>query len=156
MVDGLRLVWDVKVLRTLALIDLAMTGLYLPMESVLFPKYFTERNEPTHDSRIAQGGPIVDGNEGMSLTHRHDDRVVSCIEAFRELTQSDRRQIQLGIRRASQEKVCGAVVVTRGSLSVQVDEKRRVDAQPERHCCSGGVCALRFIQARDDVATYGR
>lgn len=66
MVDGLRLVWDVKVLRTLALIDLAMTGLYLPMESVLFPKYFTERNEPTHDSRIAQGGPIVDGNEGMS------------------------------------------------------------------------------------------
>ncbi|MDA3638891.1 MFS transporter [Mycobacterium xenopi] len=48
MVDGLRLVWDVKVLRTLALIDLAMTGLYLPMESVLFPKYFTERNEPAH------------------------------------------------------------------------------------------------------------
>jgi H+ antiporter protein len=46
MVDGLKFVWNLKVLRTLALIDLAMTGLYLPMESVLFPKYFTDRNEP--------------------------------------------------------------------------------------------------------------
>ena len=33
-------------LRTLAFIDLAATGLYMPMESVLFPKYFTDRNEP--------------------------------------------------------------------------------------------------------------
>ena len=48
MVDGLRFVWNLKVLRTLALIDLAMTGLYLPMESVLFPTYFTDRNEPSH------------------------------------------------------------------------------------------------------------
>ncbi|MCV7399394.1 MFS transporter [Mycobacterium fragae] len=48
MVDGLRFVWSAKVLRTLALIDLAMTGLYLPMESVLFPKYFTDRDEPAH------------------------------------------------------------------------------------------------------------
>lgn len=48
MVDGLRFVWNLRVLRTLALIDLAMTGLYLPMESVLFPKYFTDRNQPSH------------------------------------------------------------------------------------------------------------
>lgn len=48
MVDGLRFVWNARVLRTLALIDLAMTGLYLPMESVLFPKYFTDREEPAH------------------------------------------------------------------------------------------------------------
>jgi H+ antiporter protein len=48
MVEGLRFVWNLKVLRTLALIDLAMTGLYLPMESVLFPKYFTDRNAPAH------------------------------------------------------------------------------------------------------------
>jgi H+ antiporter protein len=48
MVDGLRFVWNLKVLRTMALIDLAMTGLYLPMESVLFPKYFTDRHEPAH------------------------------------------------------------------------------------------------------------
>lgn len=44
--DGLTFVWRNKVLRTLGLIDLAVTGLYLPMESVLFPKYFTDRDEP--------------------------------------------------------------------------------------------------------------
>jgi H+ antiporter protein len=48
MVDGLRFVWSLRVLRTLALVDLAMTALYLPMESVLFPKYFTDRHEPAH------------------------------------------------------------------------------------------------------------
>jgi MFS family permease len=46
VVEGLRFVWRSRVLRTLGLIDLAVTGLYLPMESVLFPKYFTDRNEP--------------------------------------------------------------------------------------------------------------
>ena len=46
IVDGLRFVWNNPVLRTLAFVDLAATGLYMPMESVLFPKYFTDRNEP--------------------------------------------------------------------------------------------------------------
>jgi H+ antiporter protein len=46
IVEGLRFVWNVPVLRTLAFVDLAATGLYMPMESVLFPKYFTDRNEP--------------------------------------------------------------------------------------------------------------
>jgi H+ antiporter protein len=46
VVAGLSFVWNMKVLRTLAFIDLAATGLYMPMESVLFPKYFTDRNEP--------------------------------------------------------------------------------------------------------------
>jgi H+ antiporter protein len=48
VVEGLRFVWNNRVLRTLGLIDLAVTGLYLPMESVLFPKYFSDRNEPAH------------------------------------------------------------------------------------------------------------
>jgi MFS family permease len=48
IVDGLKFVWNHRVLRTLALIDMAMTGLYLPMEGVLFPKYFTDRNEPEY------------------------------------------------------------------------------------------------------------
>jgi len=48
IVEGLRFVWTNKVLRTLAFVDLAITGLYMPMESVLFPKYFTDRNEPAH------------------------------------------------------------------------------------------------------------
>ncbi|ART68756.1 MFS transporter [Mycobacterium dioxanotrophicus] len=46
IVEGLRFVWHTPVLRTLAIIDLVATGLYMPMESVLFPKYFTDRNEP--------------------------------------------------------------------------------------------------------------
>jgi H+ antiporter protein len=46
VVEGLSFVWNMKVLRTLAFIDLAATGLYMPMESVLFPKYFTDRNQP--------------------------------------------------------------------------------------------------------------
>lgn len=46
ILEGLRFVWHNKVLRTLAFVDLAATGLYMPMESVLFPKYFTDRNEP--------------------------------------------------------------------------------------------------------------
>ncbi len=48
VVEGLKFVWHNKVLRTLGLIDLSVTALYLPMESVLFPKYFTDRNEPKH------------------------------------------------------------------------------------------------------------
>ncbi len=46
VIEGLKFVWHNKVLRTLGLIDLSVTALYLPMESVLFPKYFTDRNEP--------------------------------------------------------------------------------------------------------------
>lgn len=46
VIEGLSFVWNMKVLRTLAIIDLSVTGLYMPMESVLFPKYFTDRNEP--------------------------------------------------------------------------------------------------------------
>jgi H+ antiporter protein len=46
IVEGLHFVWNNKVLRALAIVDLAATGLYQPMESVLFPKYFTDRNEP--------------------------------------------------------------------------------------------------------------
>jgi H+ antiporter protein len=46
IVEGLKFVWNNKVLRALAFVDLAATGLYMPMESVLFPKYFTDRNEP--------------------------------------------------------------------------------------------------------------
>lgn len=46
IVEGIRFVWNNKVLRTLAFIDLTVTGLYMPMESVLFPKYFTDRDEP--------------------------------------------------------------------------------------------------------------
>ncbi|WP_144207780.1 MFS transporter [Mycobacterium tilburgii] len=45
--EGLRFVWNLRVLRTLGLIDLVVTALYLPMESVLFPKYFSDHRQPT-------------------------------------------------------------------------------------------------------------
>lgn len=44
--EGLSFVWRSKVLRVLAVVDLTATGLYMPMESVLFPKYFTDRDQP--------------------------------------------------------------------------------------------------------------
>lgn len=44
--EGLRFVWNLRVLRTLGMIDLTVTALYLPMESVLFPKYFTDHQQP--------------------------------------------------------------------------------------------------------------
>jgi H+ antiporter protein len=46
VVEGMRFVWNLRVLRTLGLIDLVVTALYLPMESVLFPKYFSDRHQP--------------------------------------------------------------------------------------------------------------
>ena len=46
IVEGLKFVWNTPVLRALAFVDLVATGLYMPMESVLFPKYFTDRQEP--------------------------------------------------------------------------------------------------------------
>jgi MFS family permease len=46
VVEGLKFVWHTPVLRTLAFVELTATGLYMPMESVLFPKYFTDRNQP--------------------------------------------------------------------------------------------------------------
>ncbi|EHI14690.1 MFS transporter [Mycolicibacterium thermoresistibile] len=48
IVEGLRFVWRTPVLRALLIVDLVVTGLYMPMESVLFPKYFTDRDEPAH------------------------------------------------------------------------------------------------------------
>ncbi len=44
--EGVRFVWNLRVLRTLGLIDLFVTALYLPMESVLFPKYFSDHHQP--------------------------------------------------------------------------------------------------------------
>jgi MFS family permease len=46
VIEGMRFVWNLRVLRTLGLIDLVVTALYLPMESVLFPKYFSDHHQP--------------------------------------------------------------------------------------------------------------
>ncbi len=84
MVEGLKFVWHTKVLRTLALISLAMTGLYLPMESVLFPKYFADRKEPAHLGFVLMalsiGGLI--GALGYPLLVRHVTRRATVLTAL--------------------------------------------------------------------------
>ncbi|MFE3291812.1 MFS transporter [Rhodococcus sp. NPDC059234] len=44
--EGLKFVWHNRLLRTLALVDMAVVALYMPVESVLFPTYFTELGQP--------------------------------------------------------------------------------------------------------------
>ena len=76
IVEGLRFVWNNKVLRTLAFVDLAATGLYMPMESVLFPKYFTDRNEPAQLGwvlmAISVGGLV--GALGYAVLSKYSSR----------------------------------------------------------------------------------
>jgi H+ antiporter protein len=76
IVEGLRFVWNNKVLRTLAIVDLAATGLYMPTESVLFPKYFTDRNEPAQLGwvlmALSVGGVI--GALGYALLSKYASR----------------------------------------------------------------------------------
>jgi H+ antiporter protein len=76
VVEGLSFVWNMKVLRTLAFIDLAATGLYMPMESVLFPKYFTDRNEPAQLGWVLMAlslGGLV-GALGYAVTSKYVKR----------------------------------------------------------------------------------
>ena len=76
IVEGLRFVWNNKVLRTLAFVDLAATGLYMPMESVLFPKYFTDRNEPAQLGWVLMAlsiGGLV-GALGYALLSKYSSR----------------------------------------------------------------------------------
>ncbi|MGA5465839.1 MFS transporter [Mycobacterium sp. NPDC050041] len=76
IVEGLKFVWHTPVLRTLAFVDLAATGLYMPMESVLFPKYFTDRDEPAQLGWVLMalsiGGLI--GALGYAVLSRHMSR----------------------------------------------------------------------------------
>ncbi|CAJ1580795.1 MFS transporter [[Mycobacterium] wendilense] len=83
IVEGLRFVWNLRVLRTLALIDLAVVGLYMPMEAVLFPKYFTDRDEPAQLGWVLMAlsvGGLV-GALGYAVTSRFMSRRATMIAA---------------------------------------------------------------------------
>lgn len=76
IVEGLRFVWRTPVLRTLAVVDLVATGLYMPMESVLFPKYFTDRDEPAQLGWVLMAlsvGGLV-GALGYAVLSRYANR----------------------------------------------------------------------------------
>ncbi|UXA05618.1 MFS transporter [Mycobacterium sp. SMC-2] len=83
IVEGLRFVWTLRVLRTLGLIDLAVTALYLPMESVLFPKYFADKDQPAQLGwalmAIAVGG--VAGALGYAALSTHTRRRTAVLTA---------------------------------------------------------------------------
>ena len=83
VVEGLKFVWNSKVLRTLAFVDLAATGLYMPMESVLFPKYFTDRNQPAELGwvlmALSVGGLI--GALGYALLSKYSSKRVIMLTA---------------------------------------------------------------------------
>ncbi len=83
IVEGMRFVWNLRVLRTLGLIDLAVTALYLPMESVLFPKYFAERHQPAQLGwalmALAIGG--VAGALGYAVLSKYTRRRTAVLTA---------------------------------------------------------------------------
>ncbi|MDT5145613.1 MAG: hypothetical protein QOC58_258, partial [Mycobacterium sp.] len=81
--EGMRFVWNLRVLRTLGLIDLVVTALYLPMESVLFPKYFADRHQPAQLGwalmALALGG--VAGALGYAWLSRYTRRRTAVLTA---------------------------------------------------------------------------
>ena len=81
--EGMRFVWNAKVLRTLGLIDLAVTALYLPMESVLFPKYFTDRHQPAQLgwALMALGFGGVAGALGYGILAKYTRRRTAVLTA---------------------------------------------------------------------------
>jgi MFS family permease len=83
IVDGMRFVWNLRVLRTLGSIDLAVTALYLPMESVLFPKYFADRHQPAQLGwalmALAIGG--VAGALGYAVLSKYTRRRTAVLTA---------------------------------------------------------------------------
>ncbi|MCV7030580.1 MFS transporter [Mycobacterium sherrisii] len=81
--EGLRFVWNVRVLRTLGLIDLVVTALYLPMESVLFPKYFSDHRQPAQLgwALMALGVGGVVGALGYAALSKHTRRRTAVLTA---------------------------------------------------------------------------
>ena len=83
VVEGMRFVWNLRVLRTLGLIDLVVTALYLPMESVLFPKYFSDHHQPAQLgwALMALGVGGVVGALGYAALSKHTRRRTAVLTA---------------------------------------------------------------------------
>ena len=80
-------------LRTLGLIDLVVTALYLPMESVLFPKYFTDRHQPAQLgwALMALGVGGVAGALGYAVLSKHTRRRTAVLDRDAHLRCGDGR-----------------------------------------------------------------
>lgn len=81
--EGMRFVWNLRVLRTLGVIDLFVTALYLPMESVLFPKYFSDHHQPAQLgwALMALGVGGVVGALGYAALSKHARRRTAVLTA---------------------------------------------------------------------------
>ncbi|HET7073927.1 MAG TPA: MFS transporter [Mycobacterium sp.] len=81
--EGMRFVWSLRVLRTLGLIDLVVTALYLPMESVLFPKYFADQHQPAQLgwALMALGAGGVTGALGYAVLSKYTRRRTAVLTA---------------------------------------------------------------------------
>jgi MFS family permease len=81
--EGIRFVWNLRVLRTLGMIDLAVTALYLPMESVLFPKYFADYHQPAQLgwALMALGAGGVAGALGYAVLSKFTRRRTAVLTA---------------------------------------------------------------------------
>ncbi|SPM31293.1 MFS transporter [Mycobacterium terramassiliense] len=82
--EGVRFVWNLRVLRALGLIDLVVTALYLPMESVLFPKYFSDHRQPAQLgwALMALAGGGVVGALGYAVLSTHVRRRTAVLTAM--------------------------------------------------------------------------
>ena len=142
--EGLRFVWNLRVLRTLALIDLAVTALYLPMESVLFPKYFSDRHQP------GAAGLGVDGAGGRRPGRRA--RLRGAVETRAAAHHHADRGAHLGVAAAGHRVPAaaagdpGAVRGDRRGLRAHPADLQLRDADP------GAAASARPGGRGDDVA----
>ena len=76
--EGLRFVFGDPVLRTSALLTMAIVALYLPVEAVLLPTYFTEQGQPARLGTVLMAlsvgglvGSLAYGKWGLHLPRRN-------------------------------------------------------------------------------------
>lgn len=80
--EGLTFVWHNRLLRTLALVDMAVVALYMPVESVLFPAYFTELGQPAQLGSMLMAmsvGGIIGALSYGALASRMQRRTVMLV-----------------------------------------------------------------------------
>lgn len=82
----------------------------------------------------------------MLFAYRTHDGMLDAGKAFSELAEGHGRKKQLCLRGPSQESMSRSLGFPPRSLPLEIDEKRRVEAQPECHESSGGASA-RYASA---------
>lgn len=77
--EGVSLVWNDRLLRSVGLLTLGLLATYLPLEGVLFPVWFEEQNAPERLGLLIMamsGGGIVGALAYAAIGHRYRRRTV--------------------------------------------------------------------------------